>query len=103
METKSLLNRIIVLVAAMMCALSASAVEAYACYTPSNRTLTFYFDDQRIYRSGNDYDLNKSSINPGWVNDLTCADVTRVVFDPSFANAPHIGTSRQSIEAFFVH
>ena len=61
--------------------------EAYACYTPSNRTLTFYFDDQRIYRSGNDYDLNKSSINPGWVDDLTCADVTRVVFDPSFANA----------------
>jgi len=62
--------------------------EAYACYTPSNTTLTFYYDNQRSSRPGKTYDLNTSNITPGWVTDVsTRPEVTKVVFDPSFANA----------------
>ena len=61
--------------------------EAYACYTLSNKTLTFYFDTQRSSRSGITYDLNTGNNSPGWFTDGICANVTKVVFDPSFANA----------------
>ena len=61
--------------------------EAYACYTPSNTTLTFYYDNMRGCRSGTTYDLNTGSNDAGWDTDGTRTDVTRVVFDPSFADA----------------
>ena len=61
--------------------------EAYACYTPSNTTLTFYYDSQRSSRSGTTYDLNTGTNDTGWVTDGTNASVTKVVFDPSFAGA----------------
>ena len=84
---KALLFRLAVLVAAMMCALGASAVEAYANYTPSNTTLTFYYDNQRSSRSGTTYDLNTGANDPGWKTDGTFTSVTKVVFAPSFADA----------------
>ena len=61
--------------------------EAYACYTPSNTTLTFYYDNQRSSRTGTTYDLNTDDNDTDWDTDGTNANVTRVVFDPSFANA----------------
>ena len=61
--------------------------EVYACYTSSNTTLTFYYDAQRSSREGTTYDLNTGTNNPGWVTDNTNANVTKVAFDPSFANA----------------
>ena len=61
--------------------------EAYACYTSSNTTLTFYYDSQRSSRTGTTYDLNTGTNDTGWENDGTNANVSRVVFDPSFANA----------------
>ena len=61
--------------------------EAYACYTPSNTTLTFYYDTQRSSRTGTTYDLNTGAHDTGWDTDGTNASVTKVVFDPSFANA----------------
>ena len=61
--------------------------EAYACYTADNTTLTFYCDSQRSRRTGTTYDLNEGMNNPGWRDDGTNASVTRVVFDPSFADA----------------
>ena len=72
--------------------LSEPVVEAYACYTPSNTTLTFYYDNQRSRRPGTTYDLNTEFESPGWLNDLydqstNSLPITRVVFDPSFANA----------------
>jgi surface protein len=82
-----LLFRLTVLLAAMMCALGASAQEAYAVYTSDNTTLTFYYDDQRSSRTGTTYDLNTGSNETGWESDSTNASVTKVVFDPSFANA----------------
>ena len=87
MKQQSFLLRFVVLVAAMMCALGAVAQEAYACYTSSNTTLTFYYDTQRSSRPGTTYGLNTGNNSPGWVSDGTNASVTSVVFDPSFADA----------------
>ena len=67
--------------------------EAYACYTPENTTLTFYYDKQRSSRPGTAYDLNTGSNNPGWYDDDTQLSVTQVVFDPSFAAAYPTTTS----------
>ena len=64
-----------------------SAVEAYACYTPDNTTLTFYYDDQRRSRPGTTYDLNVGDNQPDWVIDGTNDFVSLAVFDPSFADA----------------
>ena len=66
---------------------TAWGAEAYACYTPENTTLTFYYDIQRSSRTGETYDLNRFSINPAWFIDGISANVTKVVFDPSFAAA----------------
>ncbi|MBR5170638.1 MAG: BspA family leucine-rich repeat surface protein [Muribaculaceae bacterium] len=89
---KKLLFRLVALMAAMMYALGASAAEAYACYTSSNTTLTFYYDNQRSSRSGRTYDLNTGSDDPVWAiggewGIGTSPHVTKVVFDPSFAGA----------------
>ena len=87
MKKKNLLLRLFAVVTAMMCALGASAVEAYACYTSSNTTLTFYYDNYRSSRPGTTYDLNTGSNDPGWYNDGSYANVTKVVFNSSFAGA----------------
>ena len=62
-------------------------IDAYACYTSSDSTMTFYYDNQRSYRMGTTYDLNTGNNNPGWYSDGTRSAVSRVVFDPSFAGA----------------
>ncbi len=86
--SKKLLFRLFALVVAMMCALGMqAAVEAYACYTPSNTTLTFYYDNLRSTRTGTTYDLNTGNNSPVWRGDGTYANVTKVVFNSSFANA----------------
>ena len=76
-----------VLVATLMCALGANAVEAYAGYTESNTTLTFYYDNLRSRRTGTTYDLNTGADAPGWKTDGTYKNVTQVVFKSSFAKA----------------
>ena len=83
---KTLLFRLVVLVAAMMCAFGAAAQEAYACYTSGNTTLTFYYDNQRSSRTGTTYDL-PTTADIGWYQDGSYPNVTKVVFDPSFAGA----------------
>ena len=85
--SNKLLFRLAVLVAAMMCALGASAQEAYAVYTSDSTTLTFYYDAQRSSRLGTTYDLNTGYNYPDWYTDGTNLNVTQVVFDPSFAGA----------------
>ena len=87
MKKKSSPFQLVVLVAAMMCALGARAQEAYACYTSDNTTLSFYYDDDRNIRTGTTYFLNTDNNDAGWDTDGTKANVTRVVFDPSFADA----------------
>ena len=85
--SKKLLFRLFALVAAMMCALGMQAAEAYANYTPSNTTLTFYYDNLRSSRTGTTYDLNTGNYSPGWRDDGTYSNVSEVKFDPSFTNA----------------
>ena len=68
--------------------------EMYAVYTSNNTTLTFYYDGSRSTRTGTSYDLpTGSSTQPAWYTDGTCANVTRVVFGPTFANAKPTSTS----------
>jgi len=64
-----------------------NAPVAYACYTPENTTLTFYYDKQRLRRENMTYSMNTDYTEPRWYSDETCYSVTRVVFDPSFADA----------------
>ena len=79
--------KLLALVACLLCSMSAAAAEAYACYTPENTTLTFYYDNQRSTREGTTYDLNEGAVYPAWYSDGTYSSVTLVVFDSSFANA----------------
>ena len=79
---KRLLLTILALVAMTAGVQQVKAQEAYAVYTDDNTTLTFYYDNQRSSRPGETYDLNTGENKPGWRTD-----VTKVVFDPSFANA----------------
>ena len=83
---RKILLRLFVLVAAMMCAMGASAAEAYACFTESDSTLTFYYDNLRSNREGITYPLNQGTQDPGWVRNGT-SRFSRVVFSPSFAAA----------------
>ena len=76
----------------------AKAPRAYACYTPDNTTLTFYYDNQRSTREGTTYDLNGEFELPGWIMDWLDLEnnlhpATQVVFDPSFADARPISTA----------
>ena len=64
-----------------------STPQAYACYTSSNTTLTFYYDNLRGTRSGTTYDLNTGDNLPDWRTDGTNANVTKAVFNSSFVNA----------------
>ena len=84
--SNKLLFRLAVLVAAIMSALGAAAAEAYACYTSSNTTLTFYYDNLRSTRTGSTHDLNTGEITPIWYRDGTNTFVTKVIFDSSFAD-----------------
>ena len=61
-----------------------SSSQAYAVY--ENGTLTFYYDNLKISRSGTAYELNTGYNDPGWYTDHR-QDITKAVFDPSFANA----------------
>ena len=95
MNPKTILLRMVVLIATMMSAIGANAQEAYACYTPENTTLTFYYDNQRNSRPGTTYNLNMGEEeDTGWDTDGTKADVTKVVFAPSFVGARPTTTYR---------
>ena len=62
--------------------------EPYACYMAGNKSLTFYYDNQRSSRAGTTYDLNTGNNRPGWTEDYSVASaITTVVFDQSFATA----------------
>ncbi len=85
MKPITIFPRLVVLIATMMCALDANSQEAYACYTSSNNTLTFYYDNQRSSRDGKTFDLNTGNNSPDWYTDGTGGNVIYVIFDSSFA------------------
>ena len=83
--SKKLLFRLVVLMAAMMCALGANAKEAYACYTSENKTFTFYYDNERSTRPDHTFLLQDEPGHlPTW--SLLLLPATKAVFDRSFAN-----------------
>lgn len=67
-------------------ALEAVAQEGYVVL--NGTTLTFYYDNLKNSRQGTKYRLNNNSSDPGWLSNNK--NITKVVFDPSFANErPH--------------
>ena len=83
--SNKLLFSMAVLVTAMMCALGASAKEAYACYTSENKTFTFYYDNERSTCPGNTFLLqDEPDHTPMW--SLSLLRATKAEFDRSFAN-----------------
>ena len=92
MKPTSIIHRLVILLITLMSAIGANAAEAYACYTSGNTTLTFYYDNQRNSRPGTTYDLNTGSNNPVWDTNGTSGNVTKVVFDSSFAGATPTST-----------
>ena len=84
MKKTTFMIRALALVAYLLCTMSAVAAEAYACYSPSNATLSFYYDNQRSSRSGTTYDLNSGTNLPLWYSNRDA--VTTVYFSNSFAN-----------------
>ena len=87
MNKKTIFRHLLMLLALLLCSARASAQEAYACYTPGNTTLTFYYDSQRSSRSGIAFGMNTGDNSPGWVISAITDELTKVVFDPSFAAA----------------
>ena len=96
MIKKTLLLRLFDLVVTFACTIGASAAEAYACYTPENTTLTFYYDSERSSRPGTTYNLNVGEYQPSWYNIRK--NVTKVVFASSFESASPSTTYRWFLE-----
>ncbi len=86
MKKQSLLLRLVVLVAAMMCAFGTGAQEAYAWYSPGSNSLTFCYDNERSICVGTTYDLNDGAIEPGWITDGNSTYVKYVAIDHKFAD-----------------
>ncbi len=63
--------------------MAAWAAEGYAVFTPSNTTLTFYYGTKPTGA----FSLNTGYAKPEWYNYGISGIVTRVAFDPSFAQA----------------
>ena len=66
------------------------AQEAYAVYTPADKTLTFYYDNDRDDKDGVTYDLNRDGFTPQWILDKK--DIVKVKFVNSFAQARPLTT-----------
>jgi surface protein len=60
-------------------------IDAYAILNQADSTLTFYYDDELDSRSGIFYSLSTGGDSPNWYSDRE--RVSKVVFDPSFADA----------------
>lgn len=77
------------------CLISAfAATVPYVVYTSGDRTMTFYYDDQRDSRPGIAMDLNRADDEPDWRELCLHDSVVCVVFDPTFADASPTSTYR---------
>ena len=64
------------------------AQEAYAALSDDNTTLTFYYDNKKGSRNGMDIGPFDNEKVRGWYDNKS--SITKVVFDPSFANKTDI-------------
>ena len=90
--TRSMGRWLMALQLVMLTSLAARAAEAYACYTPTDSTLTFYYDNYRSSRTGTTYSMNVGPQMPGWQFDDLHSKITKVVFNSSFAGATPVST-----------
>ena len=81
------MKRLLILIVAMAACVAAWAAEPYVVYTPDNTTLTFYYGT----KPSGAYGLNDGQSSTEW--DDISPYVTRVVFDPSFAQARPTSTA----------
>ena len=86
MKLRLLLTTALLMTISSIC----TAQEAYAVYTPANKTLSFYYDSNRIYYDSNTnqmeaetFSLNDVQEEPEWI-DRT---FETVFFSPSFVDA----------------
>ena len=71
--------------------------EAYVSQSADKTTLTFYYDDQRVARTGTTWGItNITGTYPGWVEKGAMINNTtvRVVFDASFRDFRPTTTAR---------
>ena len=83
------MKKLLFIIMAMAACVTAWAAEGYAIYTSSNATLTFYYGT----RPSGAYALNTGATRPDWNVDETSKQVSRVVFEPSFAQARPTSTA----------
>ncbi len=81
---------LIMVLAAIATGTRLMAQEAYAVYTSSDNTLTFYYDSDKNGKDGVVYDLNMDGFTPEWINDKR--HIVKVKFHTSFAAARPITT-----------
>ena len=88
-----MMKRLFTLIAVLVAIASGTHVmaqEAYAVYTPADKTLTFYYDNDRDDKDGVTYDLNRDGFTPQWILDKK--DIVKVKFVNSFAQARPLTT-----------
>jgi surface protein len=83
------MKRLLILLVTMVACIAAWAAEGYAVYTPDNTTLTFYYGDKPTGA----FKLNTDENFPNWYDLGYSQYITRVVFDPSFAQARPTSTA----------
>ena len=87
----------IVLAVLLFCPASFYAQEPYAVLSNDNKTLTFYYDENKSANNGMDIGPFNSESQRGW--NEHCKSITSVVFDSSFNNY----TSLISTSYWFTH
>lgn len=68
----------------------ADPAPGYAVYNSDSHELTFYYDGKDSEHTASNervYVLNEPGVMPGWVEDRTSGEITKILFDPSFADA----------------
>jgi surface protein len=84
MKTKTRFLLTLLLAIAMGTKVMAAEKEAYAVYTLTDSTLTFYYDDRKSEKEGIKYSLNTGRNEPEWIEDGK--KLARAVFTLSFAD-----------------
>ena len=82
---------LIAILAAFASSARLMAQEAYAVYTPSDKTLTFYYDSNKNGRTGIVYNLNQGPETPKWIREQK--EIVKAKFDYTFAQARPTSTS----------
>lgn len=89
---KRIILRLMLALVALFMGTKAMALEAYAVLSDNDKTLTFYYDNNKASYGSKAYALNTGENKPGWYKDFSNYDenpncVEKVVFTNDFRNA----------------